>query len=256
METGAATDQLGYRAKIGVLVPATNTIAQPEYESMRVSGVTNHVARMEPSSRGKVAGDMEAYRRSLERGTGHIEEAIKELLPCRPDLLLLGHSIDTFRGGVKGAEAMRRRLSECAKGLPVILPSFAFLKALETLRVGRRVAALTPYYPPGDEQVRSFFEDAGYEVVKIIGLRCPNPLAIAATKRSEVVDALKQLAAAPADVIVQPGTNLATASLAAEACHWIGKPVIACNTATYWRALRELGIEDRVSGFGPLLSEH
>ena len=37
---------------------------------------------------------------------------------------------------------------------------------------------------------------------------------------------------------------------------WIDKPVIAINTATYWWALRQAGIEDRVAGFGRLMMEH
>ncbi|MDH3233517.1 MAG: arylmalonate decarboxylase, partial [Alphaproteobacteria bacterium] len=37
---------------------------------------------------------------------------------------------------------------------------------------------------------------------------------------------------------------------------WLDKPVIAINTATYWWALRKNGIDDKVMGFGALLTEH
>jgi maleate isomerase len=37
---------------------------------------------------------------------------------------------------------------------------------------------------------------------------------------------------------------------------WLDKPVPATNTATYWCALREDGIEDRKEGFGSLMLEH
>jgi hypothetical protein len=36
---------------------------------------------------------------------------------------------------------------------------------------------------------------------------------------------------------------------------WLGKPVIAINTATYWHALRQNGITDKMQGFGRLLEE-
>ena len=36
-------DTLGWRLKLGVLVPSTNTAVQPEYDAMRPPGVTNHV---------------------------------------------------------------------------------------------------------------------------------------------------------------------------------------------------------------------
>ena len=46
------------------------------------------------------------------------------------------------------------------------------------------------------------------------------------------------------------------AQLADEAERWLGKPVIAINAATWWMALRENGIEDKVHGFGSLLRDH
>ena len=36
-------DTLGWRLKIGVLIPSTNTSVQPEYDAMRPPGVTNHI---------------------------------------------------------------------------------------------------------------------------------------------------------------------------------------------------------------------
>jgi maleate isomerase len=68
---------------------------------------------------------------------------------------------------------------------------------------------------------------------------------------------LKTLAAeGGVDAIVQAGTDLAMADLAGEAERWLGIPVIAINVATYWAALRVNGIQDRIRGFGALLSEH
>lgn len=249
-------DGLGYRAKVGVLVPFTNTIAQPEYEAFRPAGVTNHVARMEPSSRGRAVGDMDAYRKSLQRGTEHVKKALDDVMPAEPQMIVMGHSIDSFRGGMAGAEAMKHDLETHTGGIPVILPSHGFVAALKALGVGRRLAALTPYWPPGDEQVESFFKDAGYDVCRVLGLKCRGPLAIASTPMSDVVAGLKELAADKPDVIVQPGTNLATVRLAAEASVWLGIPVVSCNTATYWHALRSFGIHDKMEGFGPLFSHH
>jgi maleate isomerase len=57
------------------------------------------------------------------------------------------------------------------------------------------------------------------------------------------------------DAIVQVGTNLSMVRLAAAAELWLGKPVVAINTATYWHALRRNGIDDKMSGFGRLLEE-
>ncbi|WP_442945991.1 hypothetical protein [Novosphingobium sp. Leaf2] len=43
--------------------------------------------------------------------------------------------------------------------------------------------------------------------------------------------------------------------LAAEYEAKLAKPVIAINTATYWHALRAVGITDKIKGMGRLLNE-
>lgn len=48
----------------------------------------------------------------------------------------------------------------------------------------------------------------------------------------------------------------AMAEVAAMAELWLDKPVVAINTATYWYALRQYGIKDRIHGWGSLLAEH
>jgi maleate isomerase len=57
------------------------------------------------------------------------------------------------------------------------------------------------------------------------------------------------------DALVQVGTNLSMVRLAAAAELWLGKPVVAINTATYWHSLRANNIHDRLEGFGRLLAE-
>ena len=66
---------------------------------------------------------------------------------------------------------------------------------------------------------------------------------------------LRELDGDDVDAIVQVGTNMSMVRLAAAAEMWLGKPVIAINTATYWHALRANGINDKIPGMGRLLEE-
>jgi maleate isomerase len=93
-------------------------------------------------------------------------------------------------------------------------------------------------------------------VIKIKGLRCPTAVAIAHVSEDELRDALMEVNSADVDAIVQCGTNLSMVSLADEAERWLKKPVIAINAATWWLALRNNGIDDKVYGCGRLLREH
>lgn len=68
-------------------------------------------------------------------------------------------------------------------------------------------------------------------------------------------DAIIEVDGPDVDAVVQVGTNLPAARVAVMAEVWLGKPVIALNTATYWHALRQNGIADKVQGFGRLPAE-
>ena len=104
-------------------------------------------------------------------------------------------------------------------------------------------------------EVARYFVDMGFQVVRDICLQCRSWTLIAEQTTETLRNALRKLDGDDIDAIVQVGTNLSMVRLAAAAEMWLGKPVIAINTATYWHALRANGIEDRMEGFGRLLAE-
>ena len=79
---------------------------------------------------------------------------------------------------------------------------------------------------------------------------------IAHESKETLRDAINTVNRGKVDAIVQVGTNLAMAKVAAMAEFWLDKPVLAINTATYWYALRKNGIKDRMPGWGALFLEH
>jgi maleate isomerase len=134
--------------------------------------------------------------------------------------------------------------------------SDASRQALQRLGNIRRLGVVTPYMPVADRQVRRFFADCGFEVVHLVGLKCASPVLIAHVGERELRDAVRAVDGPQVEAIVQVGTNLAFARLAAAAELMLGKPVVAINIATYWWALRRDGIADQFDGFGALLRDH
>ena len=132
--------------------------------------------------------------------------------------------------------------------------STAAVRALQAFSA-KRIAVLTPHQPAGDEIVRSYLEDAGFDVVRLKGLRCPSPRMIAHTSAEEIRSSLLELNGDDVDALLQVGTNLAGGAIAAEAERWFAKPVLSMNVITYWDALRRLGIEDRIQGMGRIFEE-
>lgn len=247
------TDTLATRGKIAVVVPATNTVVQPEFEAMRPPGVTNHVTRMVLPPRPYV--DMAQYRRALDTEEGNLDEALRLVLPCEPHVVAHGHSIHSFRGDRKRAQGEQNTL-EALCGVPFITPSMAVLAGLEAIGNPRRIAILTPYWPPADTLISEFFTACGYAVIKAHGLKATGPTAVAQISLDEIRAGFKAADDVRAEVLIHVGTNLPVSAITAdiEAAH--GKPLIGVNVATYWQALRRIGIEDRLEGFGMLLAQH
>ena len=169
--------------------------------------------------------------------------------------MVMGMSSETFWGGLETSIAMKRRMEEIS-GLRVAMGSDACQAALRCYGDIKRIAVLTPYWPVGDENVRKFFGDCGFEIVRLTGLKCKSPVLIAHVTEQELAKAVFELDGDDVEAVVQVGTNLAMARLAGGLEKILDKPALAINTATYWYALRDNGIDDPVEGFGSLLADH
>jgi maleate isomerase len=246
-------DALGWRMKFGVIAPSTNTSVQPEFDAMRPRGVTNHFGRIHiPNDPIRSDGD---FTTLIETVRNELMAAIDRVMTCEPDHLIMGMSSETFWDGLEGSERLRERVEERA-GVKVTMGSDASRQALRQYGDIKRIGVVTPYMPVADAQVRRFFADCGYEVMRLKGLKCASPVLIAHVSERELRDAILEVDGPDIEAVILVGTNLAMARLAGIAEFWLGKPVLAINTTTYWWALRRNGISNKVDGFGSLLLEH
>jgi maleate isomerase len=247
-------DVLGWRKKFGVMGPSTNTIVQPDFDMMRPVGVTNHYSRIYTPNAQAVSN--ESFMAGATVIADNTLDAVRSVMTCAPDYLVMGMSAVTFFGGAAGADAFQEKIAREA-GVGVSIGSHSCTAALKAYGGVKRIAFLTPYFPAANEQVRTYFTDSGFTVVRDICLQCRSWTGIAEVTPETCRDKIIELNGNGKDVdaIVQVGTNLSMVRLAAAAELWLGKPVIAINTATYWHALRANGIDDKIPGFGRLLEE-
>ena len=246
------TDSLGYRRLFGVLGPSTNTTVQPDFDDMRPAGVTNHYSRIYTPNAKAISDD--TFLAATMTISSNVLDAVRSVMTCEPHYLVMGMSAITFYKGAKGADDFQRKV-EGESGVKVSIGSHACAAALKAYGGIKRIAFLSPYYPVANAEVRRYFSDMGYDTVRDIPLRAPSWTAIAQIDENTCRQTLHELDGDDVDAILQVGTNLSMVRLAAEAERWLGKPVIAINTATYWHALRANGIQDKVYGLGRLLSD-
>jgi maleate isomerase len=258
------TDVLGWRKKFGVIMPSTNTVAQPDMDRLRPPGVTNHFSRIGTINANATSN--EAFYAASTRNYvmnekaemvalgPRVAEALDIVMTCKPDHIVVAQSSHSFRNGLRGAANFRDKMQE-RSGIAVSIGSFSMTAALKAYGGVKRIAFLTPYFPIANVEVRKYFTDEGFEVVDDIALQAPSWTGIAEITPQTLIETIKRLDGPKVDAIVQSGTNCSMVAVATAAEMWLGKPVIPVNVASYWHALRTTGITDKVYGYGRLLEE-
>ena len=246
-------DQLATRRSFGVLGPSTNTIVQPDFDDLRVSGVTNHYSRIIVEDANAISD--ETFMAGTLEISANTLEAVRGVMTCKPDHLVMGMSAVTFYGGAEGSRAWKDNIEQAA-GIELTMGSESLVAAIAAYGNINRVAFLSPYFPVANAQVRNYLSDHGIQTVRDECLRCPSWTSIAQVSEATLVQTLKSIDGDDVDALLQVGTNLSMIRLAAAAERWLDKPVIAINTATYWHALRQNRISDHLDGFGSLFQRH
>lgn len=254
--------QIGKRARIGVVIPSTNTGVEYDLQKFALDGVTWHPSRFwielrnwadESNATGEDSNSV--FERFLDLIRDEIPLSIRNVLSANITHLMLGMSAETFWGGLDGNIAFEKSIRDQIGDIGLTTGAQAVKTALEAFGA-KTISVITPYPPVGDDNVRRYFSDIGFNVAHVYGLNRPSATSIAETPLSDVTAALRAADRDDVDAIVQCGTNLSCVDLFPALEHWLGKPLIAINVACVWHALRACGINDKVSGRGRLLEEH
>ena len=104
------TDSLGYRMKFGVIAPSTNTSVQPEFDSMRPVGITNHFSRIViPDNPVGSDDDFNALIADIRKT---MMDAVDSVMSASVDYLVMGMSAETFWDGMQGSIELQKRVEE------------------------------------------------------------------------------------------------------------------------------------------------
>lgn len=254
--------QLAQRARVGVIIPSTNTGVEYDLQKFRIDGVTWHPSRFWIELRNwaeesGATGDDEntVFERFLDLIRDEIPLSIRNVLSAEMTHIMLGMSAETFWGGLEGNIAFEKTIRDQIGDLGLTTGAQAVEDALKAFGA-KTISVITPYPPVGDDNVRRFFTDIGFNVKNVKGMNRPSATAIAETTINEVLDAVHEVDGDDIDAIIQCGTNLSCIDIFPTLEHLLAKPVIPINVACVWHALRACGINDKITGMGRLLEEH
>lgn len=239
----------GARAKLGVIVPPTNTANEAEWNAMVPPGVSVHAARMPLHT--DTASD--AGKRALY---DNVKRYARDLAQASVDIVAYGCTAGSM---VTPMTALPDFMAREA-GTPAITTAQAIVEALRALGA-RRIAVATPYHDALNRHEVHFFAAHGIETVSIAGLGygANGPAEYRNIARVPLEEGFAHAISADraeADAVLVSCTDFATLGLLDRLETALGKPAISSNQATLWLALRRAGIADKISGHGRLLASH
>jgi maleate isomerase len=240
------SDIYGHRARIGyVCPPLTAEVFPYEFYKLVPAGVTLVITTLSVSEPSRVQVD-QAYEMSMR--------AARELAAAEVDLVFLGGvPVNLSRGAENAQDTLRTLAAEL--GVEVSSSVAAQQKAANVLDC-KRVVIAHPYAAKEDARLAADAARYGCEVLGVMGY-------------GKVINEFGRI---PATAALDMGRALMRAHPAADAIffpspHWpvieaidalereFSVRVMAASQASIWDALRVVGIDDRIEGYGRLLRE-
>ena len=229
----------GPRARLGLIVPPTNTVNESEWARMMPDGVSFHTTRMALHS-DTISPE------GRERLWADLDKAIAQLTPARLDVVAYACTAGSMTTPVQDIPQQMAARS----GTPSVTTAASIIAALEALEV-RRVAVATPYHQALNDHEVEFLEAHGFQVTAISGLGIgaggPGEYPrISESTLGNVRSHVTSVLGGDEQALLITCTDFPSLPLIEGLERDNGLPVISSNTATLWGALRMAGIADDV----------
>jgi len=227
--------------RIGLLIPSSNTVMEPNFYEMAPNGVTVHSARMRL---------IDFNQRDLLGMLDDVGRETELLASAGVDAIVYGCSTCSLVGGVNWETVLVQQI-EFETGISVFTVNQAVVEALRRLE-GGRIGVVTPYVYDLNKLEKAYLVAYGLEVVSCKGMELHDPRDISFVKEDAILSLVEQVAG-DADILYISCTNLPVIQLIESIEALYGVPVVTSNQAAMWAALENMSHE-KVVGYGKLFS--
>ena len=233
----------GGRARLGLIVPSTNSVVEPEFQHYAPVGVSTLATRVPVAE----ARDESEKVATIVAMRDRIPAAAAELSDVRPNVVAYACTSGSF---LEGRDSDEKTCCELVAitGVPSLTTSTAVVAALRSVRA-KKIAVITPYIESVAAGARAYLDQHGFDVVAHSDLGLLSNL----EKGRLPADACSRLARgtnlADADAVLICCTNWRSLDVVAKLERDLGRPVISSNLSTLWASLVLAGIaSDRRPG--------
>jgi maleate isomerase len=235
----------GWRGRLGLIVPSSNTTMEMEFHNHLPEGVSLHTARVPLKS---------VNEDELVSMNTQAVEAARLLRDAGVELILYGCTSGSFIGGKDYEKKLEMKI-ESEVNVPVVSTSTAVIEALKVLDA-HSILVVTPYTEAINQREKEFLEDNEFEVLDIRGLGIEDNQAIGRLEPYTAYRLAKASFTDEAEAIFVSCTNWRTFEIIKALEDDLGIPVVTSNQASLWLALREMDVMERIPELGKLFTEY
>jgi maleate cis-trans isomerase len=234
----------GQKGRLGAIVPANNSVIEPEWWSALPGGVALYATRI------LAQGDLTPA--AIHAMEGNIDRAVAELAATGVDVIAYCDMVTTFIMEPGWNEAKVAEI-EAKSGTPVVSAWTALREALAHLGVSR-FALGTPYPAAIHALAPPFFAERGYQVMKDATLDIVKMRDVPKISADTLTRFVATLDHSDAQAIVLLATDLPSFSVLADLERLSGRPVLTSNQTLLWSALRAIKADARIASLGRLFN--
>ena len=228
--------------RIGLIIPSSNRLAEPQFHTYMPSGVGVHVARLRMTGK---------WRKPLAELRKSLAEAAQALSDTKPSLIVFHCTANSMENGLAHEAAIVEAI-QSASGCRTITTAQAITAALNQLAI-KKLVLISPYVKQTNEHEIKYLSECGFNVVHECGLGLDSDGYIAVTPQ-EWIKVVTENARPDADGYLLSCTNTRTIEVIEELEQQLGKAVITSNQATLWACLKQLGVPYSNKKLGRILA--
>ena len=238
----------GWRANLGVV---GGGVSEGDFPRMVPDGVAVYFQKFpmgNPKGRVTCVDD-------LKKPVHLFADAAAELTRIRPAAMTLNGTGLSFCGGYGYDKMIIEKMREKNGNLPTTTSSTSVIDAVKKMGI-KKVSLAMPYLEDVAMTAVKFFEDNGLQIIKYKWLGLPtSEKRMQDVSKGEVYHLAKDVDDAQSEAVIISCVELNAIDVIEPLEHDLLKPVITSNQATIWNLLRMAGVNEKIQGFGQLLSK-
>ena len=242
------------KARIGVLVPHMELVAESEFAAMAPAGVSIHAARVPLGPFGPHRETRPTDIREMVSAFAKppdVDRAAAMLAAAPLNVIVFAFTSCSYLLGVDADASLKARLEDNTDGIPIVIQCTAAVAALRAVGAQRPALIHPPWWPDVlDEWGVEYFRNQDFEVTAHGTAKLSSH--DGEVDALELADWIKQRVPAQADSVFLGGSGFRTIGIIQELEAELCRPVITANQAAFWYAIGLAGVAVSSKTYGQL----